>query len=412
MLTVDEALQRVLGAARPPLAERVPLIEALGRVLAETIRSPLDVPPWDNSAMDGFAVISADTGSPPTTLRVLETIGAGSVPTQVVTPGTCSRIMTGAPVPEGADSVLMIEKTDGGRGDSVELRASTSPDQNVRPRGGDVREGQEVLSPGHALDPAAVGLIASLGFPSVMVAQRPRVAILSTGDEVVETGWPLAPGQIYSSNSVTLMGLVIEAGGVPVHCGIAPDSPEGLREALQRCLRCDLVITTGGVSVGDFDFVKDAFDDVGASLDFWKVAMKPGKPLAYGVIGGVPAFGLPGNPVSCMVNFLEFVRPVLRRQLGDPRPFLPVLEARATARVGKRPGRALLSRVQLRQGPDGVIEATPTASQSSGVLMSMVQGDGFTLLGEDDGAVEAGDTLRVQVLRWGWMNREEPGYGW
>ncbi|MCB9760697.1 MAG: molybdopterin molybdotransferase MoeA [Alphaproteobacteria bacterium] len=411
MLTVDEALERVLTAVRPPLAERVSLEQAFGRVLAETLRSPRDVPPWANSAMDGFAVVAADTAQAPVRLRVLETIGAGSVPTQTVTSGTASRIMTGAPVPPGADAVVMVEHTDNGA-EVVEVRATARPGQHVRPRGDDVRLDQVVLEAGRTLDPAAVGLCSALGIPSVMVAQRPRVAILSTGDEVVEVGWPLAPGQIYSSNTLSLMGLVREAGAEAVHCGIAPDDPEGLRAALQRCLRAELVLTTGGVSVGDFDYVKDVFDDVGAALDFWKVAMKPGKPLAFGALVGVPVFGLPGNPVSCMVNFLQFVRPVLRSMLGDPRPYLPTVDVRLTAPIRKHPGRALLARLTLAPGPDGLPLATPTSSQSSGVLMSMVHGDALSLLAEDAETARAGDVVRAQVLRWGWMNGAEPGYGW
>ena len=405
MLSIDDALARVLAAVRPVLPERVPLLQALGRVLAEPIVSPRDVPPWDNSAMDGFAVRAADT---PGTLKVLETIAAGAVPTQVVQPGTCSRIMTGAPMPQGADAVVMVERTAGT--DPVEIQVQAKDREHVRPKGGDIAQGQAVLEPGRVLTAADLGLISSLGFPSVMVAQRPRVAILSTGDEVVETGWPLQPGQIYSSNTITLSALVLQAGGEPIHCGIAPDEPQGLRAALQACLRADLVLTTGGVSVGDFDYVKDVFDDVGASLDFWKVAMKPGKPLAFGSISGVPCFGLPGNPVSCMVNFLQFVRPVIRKTLGDPRPFLPVVRARLTHRLGKKPGRAHLSRVLLGRDEQGWT-ATPTWTQSSGVLMSMARADGLTLLPPDAGSQDAGATVRVQVLSWRFLDQDSPRYG-
>ena len=264
-----------------------------------------------------------------------------------------------------------------------------------------------VLQRGRVLTPGAVGLISSLGFPSVLVAQRPRVAILSTGDEVVEPGWPVQPGQIYSSNTITLMGMVHEAGGVPIHAGIAPDDPEGLRAAFERCVRADLILTTGGVSVGDFDHVKDVLGD----LDFWKVAMKPGKPLAFGTISGVPCFGLPGNPVSCMVNFLQFVRPVIRKTLGDPRPHLPVVEAVLASDIRKRPGRAELSRVTLAHGPDGFV-ASSTGTQSSGVLTSMVAADGLTLIGADEGTQTAGTTIRVQVLSWRFLDGAEADYGW
>ncbi len=407
MLSVEDALSRVMAAVRQPLPERVGLLQALDRVLAEAIVSPRDVPPWNNSAMDGYAVRSQDT---PGTLRVLETIAAGSVPSQTVGPGTCSRIMTGAPMPSGADAVVMIERTDGGH-EQVEIQVQARLDEHIRPQGGDISTGQQVLQPGRVLGPGELGLISSLGFPSVLVAQRPRVAILSTGDEVVETGWPLQPGQIYSSNTITLAALVRRAGAEPVHCGIAPDEPAGLRASLQACLRSDLILTTGGVSVGDFDFVKDVFDDVGATLDFWKVAMKPGKPLAFGTISGIPCFGLPGNPVSCMVNFLQFVRPVLRKTLGDPRPHLPVVTARLTHRLPKRPGRVHMSRVVLGSDHKGGWTATPTMTQSSGVLMSMAQADALTVLPVDAGAQEAGSLIRVQVLDWRFMDQTGPDYG-
>ena len=402
---MGQALERCLSATLPVLPERVALDRAFGRVLAQEIISPIDVPPWNNSAMDGFALRAQDV-QPGVALRVLETIAAGSMPTQVVQPGTCSRIMTGAPMPQGADCVVMVERT---RQDESGVRFDQTPlvGQNIRPQGGDVSSGQRVLEVGESMTPAAVAMVASLGIPSVLVAQAPRVAILGTGDEVIEPGFPRTPGQIYSSNTLALMGMVRQAGGEPVHCGIAPDDPEGLRLALDRCLRCDLVLSTGGVSVGDFDHVKD----VVGTLNFWKVAVKPGKPLAFGAIKGVPFFGLPGNPVSCMVNFLQFVRPVIRRSMGDPKPFLPVIQARLTHPLRKRSGRAHLSRVTLSPSEQGWL-ATPTATQSSGVLMSMVLADGLTLLPPDAGNQSAGDTISVQVIRPEWGSAPSPGYPW
>lgn len=400
-----QALARCLSATLPVLPERVALDRAFGRVLAEDLHSPIDVPPWNNSAMDGFALRAADV-QPDQPLQVLETIAAGAMPTQVVQPGTCSRIMTGAPMPRGADCVVMVERT---RPSAAQVLIDEQPalGQNIRPQGGDVRTGQKVLKKGEVLTPAAVAMVASLGIPSVLVAQAPRVAILGTGDEVIEPGFPRTPGQIYSSNTLALMGLVRQAGGEPVHCGVAPDTPEGLRHALERCLRCDLVLSTGGVSVGDFDHVKD----VVGSLNFWKVAVKPGKPLAFGDIDGVPFFGLPGNPVSCMVNFLQFVRPVIRASLGDPQPYLPVLQARLSHPLRKRKGRAHLSRVTLSRDAQGWI-ATPTATQSSGVLMSMVLADGLTLLAPDAGDQSQGAEISVQLIRPDWGSAAQPGYPW
>ena len=427
MLTLEEALGRVLAKVEGLPAERVPLEGAYGRVLAQSIVSPRNIPAWDNSAMDGFAVRSADLASPPTSLTVLETIPAGVVPTKALTSGTCSRIMTGAPMPDGADAVVMIEDTSawdaarpagGGAvstADTVEIRATPAPGQHIRPRGDDVREGQVVLKPGHLLTPAAVGQLSSLGFPSAMVVQRPVVAVLSTGDEVVEAGWPLKDGQLYSSNTHSLLGLIREAGGVGLHCGIAPDDPAGLRAALKRCLRADVILTTGGVSVGDFDFVKDVFSGentaFGASLDFWKVAIKPGKPLAFGSIGGRPAFGLPGNPVSCVVNFLQFVRPFLRKMMGLERLFLPVVEAELVSPLRKKPGRAHLIRVRLGLGAGGFTCAS-TGTQSSGVLGSLVEADGLALIPRESGGVPAGTRVRVQVLHLEWLHGRAPGFGW
>ncbi len=401
MLTMVEALERVMAAARPPLAERVSLDRALGRVLAEELHCGRDIPPWDNSAMDGFAVQHGDV---PGRLRVLETIAAGEMPSKSVQQGTCSRIMTGAPMPPGADAVVMVERSSPD-GDFVKLADNASPGQHVRPRGGDVREGRMVLDRGRSLGPAEIGMISSLGIPSVLVAQRPRVSILSTGDEVVEVGWPVQAGQIWSSNTHSLAALVQQAGGEAHHCGIAPDERKGLEEALSRCSRSDLVLTTGGVSMGDYDIVREVF----SQLDFWKVAIKPGKPLAFGSLDSVPLFGLPGNPVSCMVNFLEFVRPVIRTMLGDPRPFLPIRSARLTAALRKKPGRVLLARVSLSWDADGLV-ATPTATQSSGVLMTMMQADGLTLIPTASASLEAGEFIDVQVLRWDWAAQTDHGY--
>jgi molybdopterin molybdotransferase len=415
MLTLEEALGRVLARVERLPAERVSLEGAYGRVLAEEIRSPRNIPPFDNSAMDGFAVRSADLDSLPATLQVLETIPAGGVPSQRVTPGTCARIMTGAPLPVGADAVVMIEDTDaavaGPEARLVEIRAGARPGQHVRPAGDDVAEGQVVLRAGLPLGPAAVGMLSALGLPSAMVVQRPRVAVLSTGDEVIEAGWPVGPGQIYSSNTHSLLGMIREAGGVGLHCGIAPDDPEGLRAALRRCLRADIILTTGGVSVGDFDYVKDVFEDVGARLDFWKVAIKPGKPLAFGSFGDIPAFGLPGNPVSCVVNFLQFVRPFLRKMMGMERLFLPVVEAALTDDLRKKPGRAHLVRVRLGLGEGGVT-CRSTGSQSSGVLTSLVEADGLALLPLESAGAKAGERVRVQVLHLEWLHGEAPAFGW
>lgn len=408
MISVDAALDEVMAAATPRPAVRLPLAAALGLHLAEPVVAGLDLPRWDNSAMDGFAVCSADLSPGEATLEVLETTAAGAVPQHAVRPGTCTRIMTGAPMPEGADAVVMVEHSTTVAEGRVRLSGPVRAGQHVRRRGEDIPTGSRVLEPGVCLGPAELGLLAALGLPSARVHRRPRVAILSTGDEVVEPGLPLGPGQIYSSNGAALAAMVVDAGGEPLDCGQAPDQPDALRDAVLRGSGADLVLSTGGVSAGDFDFVHRVLGEVGVELRFHKVAMQPGKPILFGMWGSVPYFGLPGNPVSCMVGFAEFVRPVLRGMLGAPRPFLPVLDARAGAPVRKAPGRALFVRVSLRRDAQGGLVATPVQTQSSGAVGSMVHADGLLPLSASAGDLAAGDPVRVQVLRWGFLDGAHP----
>ncbi len=402
-LTVEAALARILADVVPGGSEEVALSQAYGRLLAEPVLAPLSLPPWANSAMDGFAVRAADL---PGTLRVLETIAAGSVGRHVVEPGTASRIMTGAPVPAGADAIVMVEDTSS-EGDRVAIAVGARLGQHIRREGADVQRGARAFEPGARLTPGAVGLLASLGLARVRVARRPRVAILSTGDEVVAPGLPLGPGQIYSSNNHALVGLVLAAGAEPVDCGNVGDDREALRAAFaDAAARADLVVSTGGVSVGDFDHVKEV---VGA-IDFWRVAMKPGKPLAYGRLAGRPFFGLPGNPVSCMVNFLQFVRPVIRRTMGDPNPFLPVVHATLRSPLRRATGRVELLRVRLeREG--GQLFAVPAGRhQGSGNVVGMAEGHGFALLDAD--TAEVSGTVRVQLFDREFDDAPDPAYGW
>ncbi|MEQ1506790.1 MAG: gephyrin-like molybdotransferase Glp, partial [Myxococcota bacterium] len=346
-------------------AEPIGLEAAYGRILAAELRAGIDVPSWDNSAMDGYAVRAADTADGEVALRLLDVVGAGSVSAAVVAPGTAIGIMTGAPMPDGADAVVMVEDTDGAREGVVRIRGRATAGQHVRRRGEDVRCDDVVLHVGARLGPAAVGLASSLGVTALSVYRRPVVAVLSTGDEVVRPGVERRPGQIWSSNNASLVGQVLEAGAAPLDLGIVGDQLDDVVAALRRAIAdADVVITTGGVSVGMYDVVKDAYAKVGAPVDFWRVRMKPGKPLAFGRIPVgdrvVPLFGLPGNPVSCMVNFLQFVRPYLRRAMGDPRPFLPVVDAVAAESFADGPGRARLIRVTVTRGADGVLIARAT----------------------------------------------------
>ncbi|MFZ5481014.1 MAG: gephyrin-like molybdotransferase Glp [Myxococcota bacterium] len=394
MLSVSEARDRILAHVPPNGAERVFLAEASGRLLAEDVVSPRPLPPWPASAMDGFAVRASDV---PGTLRVIETVGAGAVGKRVVGPGEATRIMTGAPVPEGADAVVMVEDTSTD-GEAVTVRVAAKVGQHVRARGSEVPEGVVVLRKGAAMTPGAVGACAALGIPSVRVALRPRVGVLSTGDEVVETGLPLGPGQIHSSNNHALAALVCEAGGVPVDLGTVRDDPAAMAVAFREGLaQCDVLLSTGGVSVGDYDHVKGVLAGLGVAMDFWKVAMKPGKPLAFGTFGGRPVFGLPGNPVSCMVNFHQFVRPLLRTMLGDPNPYLPVVTATVLAPRRRATGRPEFVRVRLARDGDRLVADVAGHQGSAGVL-SMAAAHGYALVPAD--APEVAGTLSVQVFDW------------
>jgi molybdopterin molybdotransferase len=418
MWSVEQALSHVLTSVPVAAPESVLLADALGRVSAKTVQSPRAVPPWDNSAMDGYAVVAFDTvdqAEAPDGVRLdlLEVVAAGRAPLELVRAGAASAVMTGAPMPRGADAVVIVENSDGSRSGSVRLRGRATAGQHIRRRGCDIAVGDVVVKGGDTLTPASLGLLASLGLATVDVAVRPRVAVLSTGDEVVLPPAELKPGQIYSSNNITLAAMVRQAGGVALDLGNAPDDREALRARLSEAVeQADVVVTTGGVSAGFFDLVRDAFEDAGATLEFWKIAMKPGKPLAFGHVGDRPMFGLPGNPVSCVVNFLQFVRPWMRTHLGDPRPFLPVVEAVALEDLNVRPGRANLLRVCLEPQPDGRWGCRSAGSQSSAVLTAMARAHGLLLIGASSPGPAAGQACRVQLLDVPFLAGSEPSFGW
>ena len=408
MLTIDEALTRVLALVDGTGVERVAVADALGRVLAEDVVADVDLPPWDNSSMDGYAVRAADTASGDARLDLLEVIAAGSAPTCVVVAGTASAIMTGAPMPAGADAVVMVEDTDGGLEAVVQVRAAASVGQHVRRQGESVQRGSVAVRAGGELRAGALALLAALGRDSVVVARRPVVGVLSTGDEVVAAGRPLAPGQIYSSNGVALVALAREAGAIGLDLGNVADDPALIEQALASAVaRCDVVVTTGGVSVGAFDHVKGVFERIAGGIDFWKVSMKPGKPLAVScaIRDGrrVPLLGLPGNPVSCMVNFLEFVRPMLRLAMGAGAPFLPEVQARVAAPIVESGARVKLVRVVLALADDGAVVCRPAVGaaggpQSSGSVVEMAHAHGLALLGSEARRVAVGEVVRVQVF--------------
>ena len=395
MISVRDGQDRILAhvtAGTSP--ELVPVTRAFGRVLAEELTAPFDVPPTDNSAVDGYAVASADI--PATGARDLVVVGdlaAGFVFEGTLAAGQALRIMTGAPMPSGADTVYPQEivQRDGGRARVGPLAKGA----NVRLRGEDVERGAIVLEAGTVLRPQEVGLVTSLGAWQVLVHRRPRVALLSTGDEVVEPGAPRRPGQIYDANRFTLRGSIEQCGGEVLDLGIVPDVRAELRDRLGEAARAaDVVVTSGGVSVGAYDLVKDVLGELG-SIDFWQVAMQPGRPLAFGHLGGALFFGLPGNPVASMLAYMLFVRPALHKLAGRRRLFPETWQARAAGPLPKKRGRREFKRGVLRWADDGW-EVRSTGPQGSGILSSMVAGNCLIVLEEERGDVAAGETVTVE----------------
>jgi molybdopterin molybdotransferase len=365
-------------------------------VLAEDVVSPIDLPRWDNSAMDGFAVRSDDVrgAAPdrPVRLRVIEDVPAGAFPTLPLRAGTATRVMTGAPVPEGADGVVRVEHTDGGAGlgtaeASVEIRSDADAGRNVRPRGQEMKVGARVLEAGRVLRAAELGVAASVGKAELAVVRRPVVGILTSGDELVDVdGFAevLAGRRIVSSNSYTLAAQVAEAGGEPRLLGISPDDPDALREYILRARGCDVLVTSAGVSVGEHDLVRGVLSELGLRAAFWRVRIRPGSPVAFGRIdelGGIPWFGLPGNPVSSMVTFELFVRPALLRMAGHSELFRPVTEVRMLEDVPPSSGLTLLLRAVLT--PGNPPSASLTGPQGSGILSSMAAADALVVVPED-----------------------------
>lgn len=419
MLSVESALKIILDEIGVMGLERIYILSSLGRVLGEDVPSPRDNPAWDNSAMDGYAVRVIDTSGAskdnPVTLQVVEDLPAGYVAKRVIRDGEAIRIMTGAPIPEGADAVVMVEETEiqkqgvMGKGQGVKIFKEAKPGDNIRKRGEDFKKGDIVLKRGSVIRPAEVCMLAAIGKSFVSVYQRPRVAILSTGDELVEIDETLGEGQIFNTNSYALFAQVKECGAEPVQIGIARDKREDLREKLTFATASDCIVSSGGVSVGDFDYVKDVLKDMGTEMRFWKVAIKPGKPLAFGVIGGRPAFGLPGNPISSMVAFEQFVRPTLLKMMGRSDIFRRTVDAILTDDIKKKPGRLHF----LRAGLDikgGDYYVTPLEGQGSSVLSSMVKANSLIILPEDGTTFPKDARVKVQPLDDSLLFQGEPGY--
>jgi molybdopterin molybdotransferase len=403
-LSPAEASAHVLAGVAPLGSETVALREALGRVLARDVESPVSLPPWDNASMDGFAVRADDvrgaSASRPVRLRVVATIAAGTRSTRALEPGTAIRIMTGAPVPEGADSVIRVEDTSTAD-DVVDIRDDRDASSNIRVAGEDVRAGVVVMRAGTTLGAAQIGVMSSVGCARPQVHRRPRVAILATGDELVpvESFDDVRAGRrIVSSNSYSLEAAVRAAGGEPVALGIGADDPGALAELLRRADGCDVIVTSGGVSVGDFDFTRTVVDRLGGALSLWRVRMRPGAPLAFGRLFGVPWLGLPGNPVSALVTFELFGRPLIRTLLGSRRPHRRTVPVVLDEEVVLRAPLTHFLRCVLADGADGQLHARLTGAQSSGMLTSMSAAEALLVVPPDPLERPAGALLRALPL--------------
>ena len=408
MISVDEARERILEHFHPLEPEKVPILEALDRVLAEDIYSDIDIPPFANSAMDGYALRAKDTEGAsresPALLRVVADLAAGYTTEVEVEPGTAIRIMTGAPIPPGADAVVRFEETSeglrGSWGPTVEVYKEVSPRESVRPAGEDIRRGELTLPKGTLLRPQEIGVLASLGRAEVEVIRRPRVAILATGDELLDIEEEMGPGKIRNSNEYSTTALVLRYGGTPVRLGIAKDRVEDIKAKIQKGLEAqvDLFLTSAGVSVGQYDVVKEVLASEG-EMDFWQVCMKPGKPLAFGHIQGVPLIGLPGNPVSAMVSFEQFARPAILTMLGKKALEKPEVEVVMDEDITGGRRRGFVRGVVTKRGD--TYHARPIGGPGgSGILTSMVKANALLVMPEGTTLVKAGERLRAQMLDW------------
>jgi len=402
-ITPAEALQIVLDHAPLLGAETVAVADARGRVLAEGVRSNRQLPPTDNSAMDGFAVRSADLASAsadhPVLLEVVSEIPAGGSAERTLRAGEAARIFTGAPIPPGSDAVVMQENTTRD-GDRVAVRVSPEPHTHIRDAGEDVDLGDQVLDAGALVGPAEIGMLASLGRAVVTVHQRPRVAILSGGDELIEPDGDPSGSRIVASNSYSIAAQCLEVGAEPLYLGIARDTPDDIERRLRAGLGADVLVSSAGISVGDRDYVRDVLEKLGCSLLFWGVNMKPGYPLAFGRFeagDGPLVFGLPGNPVSAMMGFEQFVRPALRKMAGRRSLFRPTVRARLAEGLQKQVGRLHFVRVNLERDGDEII-ARSTGNQGSGVLRSMLLARGLLIFPAEASELRKGDTATVQIL--------------
>jgi molybdopterin molybdotransferase len=415
MLSVEDARDRILSYFEPLTASDVPLLDALGLTLAEDLTAELNIPPMDNSAMDGYAIQAADVASASKFNLVLMPvrgyIAAGDVPTQAVDQGTAVRIMTGAPVPEGADAVVPFEDTDeeerranGADISEIGIKLNAQIGENIRPAGEDIQRGETAVSKGTELTPGVIGVAASLGRSTVKAIRRPVIAIVSTGDELIEPGEPQAPGKIYNSNAYSIAAMAEKYGAVSKVIGIARDSIESLEAMLAEAVAYDMVVTSAGVSKGDYDVVKDVLAK-GGEVALWSVRMRPAKPLAFGALNApdgrkVPHLGLPGNPVSAMVAFEQFGRPAIRVMLGKKLLPKPSIIATLEDPIHNHDGRRVYARVEVFRDAPGRFRARLTGNQSSGALHSMARARGLAICPDDVAIVPAGAEIEVEILEW------------
>ena len=402
MISVDEALEIILQSVKSSKKiEEVDILESRERILGEDIYSSINLPPFDNSAMDGYALKAIDTkgasAESAVILRVIDNLPAGYTTDREIGHGQAVRIMTGAPIPEGADAVIMKEWTETQDDRKVKIVREVKSGENIRYSGEDVRIGQLVLKKGKVIDPADIGMLAALGKSKVSVSKKPYVAVLSTGDELVGVDEPLTQGKIRDVNSYTLLAQIEKCGGMPKHLGIARDNKNELAVKIQEGLFCDMLIISGGVSVGDYDLVRKVLEELGVEPKIYKVAIKPGKPLTFGLWKGKPIFGLPGNVVASMVCFEKFVRPAILKMMSCKNLDLPVITAELKLDIEKEDNRRHFVRVRVTC-EDGKYYALPTKSQSSGSLMSMVVANGLLSIPEEVKRIPAGSQLQVEML--------------
>lgn len=396
MTTFEEARRIILERAKVLGSERVPSLESVGRVLAADVVAPRDLPAWDNSAMDGYALRAGDA-NPGAALPISGYLPAGAPSAGALAPGTAAKIMTGAPLPAGADSVVPLEETEEREG-SVLLRRSVAPGAHVRRRGEDVRAGEVILRAGVVLGPAEISALASCSKASVAVVRRPRVAIVSTGDELLEIGEALSPGKIYESNALSVAAAVRQIGAEPAILGIAPDDRDGLRRFLEEGLRADALVTTAGVSAGDRDLVREVLAELGAEQHFWKVEIKPGHPFAFSTCKDTLVFSLPGNPVSTLVTFEQFARPALLKMMGHRRILRRLVRALLRDGASHKRGRLYFLRVRLEE-KEGALVAVSAGSQETSRLKTLLEADGLALIPAELDSVPPGAAVSVQVLR-------------